>query len=199
MATTNGPNNARDDEDLVGVVKSTTGHGTGGQSAAAPSPFPPIADYAFLSDCHTGALIGPDGSVGWLCVPSFDSPSVFGTLLDRQAGYFRFAPFGINHATARAYEPGTNVLITTWKTPTGWIEVREALTMGRHDSEDQVTRTPGRRPTTTPTTCSCAPLVVSTAPSRWSWSVSRRSTTGGRRPTGSSTRIGTSPTPPGTT
>ena len=80
------------------------------QSAAAPSPFPPIADYAFLSDCHTGALVAPDGAIDWLCVPSFDAPSVFGSLLDREAGFFRFGPFGINHPSARSYEPGTNVL-----------------------------------------------------------------------------------------
>ena len=93
------------------------------QSAAAPSPFPPIADYAFLSDCHTGALVAADGAIDWLCVPSFDSPSVFGSLLDRGAGFFRFAPFGISHPTARTYVPGTNVLETTWKMPTGWIVV----------------------------------------------------------------------------
>jgi GH15 family glucan-1,4-alpha-glucosidase len=109
------------------------------QSAAAPSPFPPIADYAFLSDCHTGALVAPDGAIDWLCVPSFDSPSVFGSLLDREAGTFRFAPFGINHPTARAYEPGTNVFVTTWKTPNGWVIVRDALTIGPWEHEDQIT------------------------------------------------------------
>ena len=114
------------------------------QSAAAPSPFPPIADYAFLSNCHTGALIAPDGAVDWLCVPRFDAPSVFGSLLDRQAGYFRLGPFGINHPTARVYEPGTNVLSTTWKTPTGWLEVRDALTMGPREGEDEIT--PHTRP-----------------------------------------------------
>jgi alpha,alpha-trehalase len=114
------------------------------RSAAAPSPFPAIADYAFLSNCHTGALVAPDGSIDWLCVPRFDSPSVFGSLLDRQAGSFRFGPFGINHPTARIYEPGTNVLVTTWKSPSGWILVRDALTIGPMDHEDKIT--PHTRP-----------------------------------------------------
>jgi alpha,alpha-trehalase len=116
------------------------------QSAAAPSPFPPIADYAFLSDCHTGALVAPDGSIDWLCVPRFDAPSVFGALLDRQAGTFRFAPFGINVPSARAYEPGTNTLLTTWTTPTGWVAVRDALTLGPRRGVDTVT--PHTRPPT---------------------------------------------------
>ena len=106
------------------------------QSAAAPSRFTPIADYAFLSNCHTGALVAPDGSIDWLCVPSFDGPSVFGSLLDRGAGFARFAPFGINHPTARTYEPGTNVLRVTWKTPTGWVVITDALTLGSWEGED---------------------------------------------------------------
>jgi len=114
------------------------------QSAAAPSPFPPIADYAFLSDCHTGALVAPDGSVDWLCVPGFDAPSVFGTLLDREAGMFRLAPFGTSVPSGRFYDPGTNVLLTTWKTSGGWAEVRDALTMGPTTHEDQIT--PHTRP-----------------------------------------------------
>ena len=114
------------------------------QSAAAPSPFPPIAGYAFLSNCHTGALVAPDGAIDWLCLPRFDSPSVFGSLLDREAGFFRFGPFGINHPTSVTYQAGTNVLETVWKTPNGWIVVRDALTMGPRSHEDRVT--PHTRP-----------------------------------------------------
>ena len=131
-------NDARTDDKPTGARKP--------QSAAAPSPFPPIADYAFLSDCHTGALVAPDGSIDWLCVPRFDSPSIFGNLLDRQGGWFRLGPFGINVPAARVYEPGTNSLVTTWKTPGGWVLVRDALTIGPRRGEDEVT--PHTRPPT---------------------------------------------------
>jgi alpha,alpha-trehalase len=108
------------------------------------SPFPPIADYAFLSNCHTGALVAPDGSVDWLCVPSFDSPSTFGNLLDRGAGSFRLGPYGINVPTHRSYVPGTNVMTTTWHTPSGWLVVHDALTLERRRGPDLVT--PHTRP-----------------------------------------------------
>ena len=111
---------------------------------AMTSPFTPIAAYAFLSDCHTGALVAPDGSVDWLCVPRFDAPSVFASLLDRGAGGFRFGPFSINVPTAQRYEPGTNVLVTTWKTPSGWLEIWDALTVGATTGPDVVT--PHTRP-----------------------------------------------------
>ena len=73
---------------------------------------------------------------------------------------------------------------TTWKTPAGWVVVRDALTMGPRPADDTSRRTRGRRPTTTPTTCSCGPSSASKAMSRSSWSASPRSTTGARRPTG---------------
>jgi hypothetical protein len=114
------------------------------QGAAGPSPFTPIADYGFLSNCHTGALVAPDGTVDWLCVPRFDSPSVFGALLDRSAGGLRFGPFGISVPRARIYEPGTNTLVSSWKTATGWVVVRDSLTMGPRRMEDTVT--PHTRP-----------------------------------------------------
>ncbi len=88
--------------------------------------------------------MAPDGAIDWLCVPRFDSPSVFGSLLDREAGTFRLGPFGINHPATRAYEPGTNTLITTWKTPTSWVEVRDALIIGPRGTADTIT--PHTRP-----------------------------------------------------
>ncbi len=112
--------------------------------SASTSPFPPIADYAFLSNCHTGALVAPDGSVDWLCLPSFDAPSVFGNLLDRGAGRFRFGPYGINVPNGRGYVPGTNVMTTTWHTTSGWLLVHDALTMGPRKGPDTIT--PHTRP-----------------------------------------------------
>jgi GH15 family glucan-1,4-alpha-glucosidase len=115
------------------------------QAAEPASSFPPIKEYAFLSDCHTGALVAPDGTIEWLCVPRFDSPSIFGALLDRGAGGFRLGPYGVDVPVGRRYVPGTNVLETTWMTPTGWAVVREALCIGPwHDVEDKVT--PHTRP-----------------------------------------------------
>jgi GH15 family glucan-1,4-alpha-glucosidase len=129
----------------MGTATTTPGTApAAAQSAAAPSPFTPIANYAFLSNCHTGALVAPDGSIDWLCVPRFDSPSAFGALLDRGAGSFRLGPFGINVPGGRVYEPGTNTLLTTWRAPTGWVNVRDALTMGPRHGEDSIT--PHTRP-----------------------------------------------------
>ena len=56
------------------------------------SPYPPIADYAFLSDCEVTALVAPSGAIEWMCLPTMDGPSVFGAMLDRDAGWFRFGP-----------------------------------------------------------------------------------------------------------
>jgi GH15 family glucan-1,4-alpha-glucosidase len=101
--------------------------------------FPPIADYAFLSNCEQSCLIAPNGAVEWLCLPRPDAPSVFGALLDRTAGTFRFGPATTQVPQHRRYIPGTMVLETTWQTPTGWMLVQDFLAVGRVQHE-------GRRP-----------------------------------------------------
>jgi GH15 family glucan-1,4-alpha-glucosidase len=100
------------------------------------SQFPRISWYGFLSDCHTGALVSPDGSVEWLCLPKFDSPSAFGSILDRGAGFWRLGPPGFEAPVTRRYAPGTNVLETTWMTGSGWLVVRDALTVGDWRAEN---------------------------------------------------------------
>ena len=104
---------------------------------AENSPFPPIADYGFLSDRQVQALVAPSGNVEWLCLPRPDSPSVFGAMLDRDAGFFRLGPTDVHVPVGRRYVPGTLVLETTWQTRTGWIVVRDTLLVGRWYDDTQ--------------------------------------------------------------
>ncbi len=117
------------------------------QGVSDRSPFPPIAQYAFLSDRETVALVAPSGNVEWLCLPRPDAPSVFAAMLDRGAGGFRIGPEDATVPAGRRYLPGTMVLETTWQTKTGWLIVRDALLVGPWYDTDRraegYRRTPG--------------------------------------------------------
>jgi alpha,alpha-trehalase len=116
-------------------------------SGLTRTPFPPIADYGFLSDCETTAPVAPSGGVEWLCLPRMDSPSVFGALLDRDAGRFRVAPAGVHVPAGRRYLPGTMVLETSWGTRGGWIIVRDVLLIGPWHHATDRSKTHRRAPT----------------------------------------------------
>ena len=88
-----------------------------------------IGDHALLSDCHSAVLVDRGGSVEWWCPPSFDSPSVFGRILDDAAGHFSIRPVA-DAAVARRYEAGSLVLVTTFRTSAGTLELTDALAMG---------------------------------------------------------------------
>ena len=133
--------------------------------------------------CRTArrrALIAPSGNVEWMCLPRMDSPSVFGAILDRDAGLFRIGPADVRVPAARRYLPGTMVLETSWDTPRR-LGDRPRRAAGRPVAPRQASaraRTAARRPTTTPTTCCCARCAASTARCRSRSTASRPSTTG---------------------
>src|SRR6476620_11813798 len=80
------------------------------------SPFPLIADYGFLSDCETCALVAPSGSVEWMCLPRMDSPSVFGAMLDRASG-------SNTHKRVPSDHDGEKVLIRTVRCLSGSMDL----------------------------------------------------------------------------
>src|ERR1044072_4036074 len=81
----------------------------------------PISAYALIGDLHTAALVALNGSIDWCCFPNFDSPSVFGSVLDAgRGGSFQIAP-AVPHTSEQRYSPATNVLITTFSLDAGGV------------------------------------------------------------------------------
>jgi GH15 family glucan-1,4-alpha-glucosidase len=111
-------------------------------SEAQPGALPgylPIAEHGVIGDLHTAALVGTDGTIDWYCCPHFDSPSVFGAILDRRrGGYYRIAPTTEDWTPKQLYFPDTNVLITRFLTRDGVGEVQDFMPI--HHSPGSVFR-----------------------------------------------------------
>src|SRR5215204_3586485 len=86
----------------------------------------PIADYGLLADCNTAALVARDGSIDWLCLPRYDSPSVFGRILDPDAGHWSIRP-AAGFTSERRYLAGTLVIETIFTTESGSVRLTDAL------------------------------------------------------------------------
>src|SRR5688500_20247714 len=93
-------------------------------AAGSRGDYLPIAEHGIIGDLRTVALVGTDGTIDWYCCPRFDSPSVFGAILDRRkGGRYRIAPtLGIG-TVKQLYLPDTNGLLPRSLTPTGAGEV----------------------------------------------------------------------------
>ena len=106
-----------------------------GPAASETRRRPPIADYGFLSDCHSAALVDRRGSMDWWCVPRFDSPSILGRLLDPDAGHWSLCPAEEiqtwEHRTERYYVGATLVLRTLFRTDGGEVLVSDTLALER--------------------------------------------------------------------
>ena len=119
------------------------GRGVVGQNVrqATPATFTgtymgylPIEDHGIIGDLHTAALVAKDGTIDWLCLPAFDSPSVFATILDdERGGHFSLRPAHYTRSQ-QLYLPGTNVLLTRFITPEGVAEVTDFMPI-EDDSE----------------------------------------------------------------
>jgi GH15 family glucan-1,4-alpha-glucosidase len=99
------------------------------QANTHTSKYLPIEDYALIGDLHTVALVGKNGSIDWCCLPRFDSPSVFGALLDAdKAGFFRIAPSDMEQVKCQQlYLPETNILLTRFLSHDGVAELTDFM------------------------------------------------------------------------
>ena len=115
------------------------------QADAVSPPYPPIEDYALISDCESTALVGRHGSIDWCCMPQMDSDSSFGRLLDwGRGGHCSIAPAGQHACARRSYVEGTAVLCTRFEGADGSVELNDFFSMsgapGEFDGTDHLAR-----------------------------------------------------------
>src|SRR4051794_29920512 len=92
------------------------------------SDYLPIGEHGLVGDLHTVALVGTNGTIDWYCCPAFDSPSVFGAILDKdEGGFYALQPDRTDWTSRQLYFPDTNVLITRFYTPDGVGEVQDFM------------------------------------------------------------------------
>src|SRR5436190_9144686 len=102
---------------------------------AAAARYLPIGDYAIIGDCRSAALVSHDGSIDWLCLPRFDSPSIFGALLDAErGGRLRIRPTEPFRAERR-YVPDANIVETTFRTTAGEVVLRDLMSVASEDDK----------------------------------------------------------------
>ena len=95
------------------------------------SRYQPIENYGVIGNLRTAALVGMDGSIDWLCLPHFDSPSVFAAILDdRKGGRFRIAPAGDHFRRKQFYWPDTTILVTRFLHDDGVGEIEDYMPVG---------------------------------------------------------------------
>jgi alpha,alpha-trehalase len=109
------------------MTQSITSPGPSPGDAPGAEDFRRVDDYGLLADCNSAALVDRYGSIDWLCVPRYDSASVFAAILDPAAGgHWSIRPAGA-FSTERRYLPGTLVVETTFTTDTGTVRLIDAM------------------------------------------------------------------------
>ncbi|MFE9692976.1 glycoside hydrolase family 15 protein [Micromonospora sp. NPDC005806] len=100
--------------------------------------YPAVEDHGLIGDLQTAALITRNGTLDWFCAPRFDSPSIFGGLLDRQrGGYFEISPVGVDYVSKQLYLPGTPILITRFLSADGVGELIDFMPVAGEVATDQ--------------------------------------------------------------
>jgi len=113
------------------VHTHTPASGSARPGVYAGPRYQPIEDYGLIGDLHSVALVGLNGSIDWLCLPAFDSPSVFGALLDAdKGGSFRISPTDPAARYKQFYWPETNVLVTRFFSSHGVAELTDFMPVG---------------------------------------------------------------------